>query len=447
MRQGSHENILGSLKYLLIFSLPSILSSLLEPLSGLVDTALVGHLSTRWLGALAISVTILNSFTWIFNFLVHASTQTISKSYATNKYDDLASKIKISLTVAFTLGVLSCLALYYFRKSLFLFTGASEELIPLVESYFLIRLIGYPFTLLYTTLTSILRGLQKIKFCFYIILLTTLINIFVSWLLLFKLNYGLEGAAIGTILSNILGVIISFVYLILDSKLREKIFSRTKVQLEHLFNFGKNSANIFGRSFFLTTSFYLSTKMSSLCGLNSLAAHQILIQVWLFSSFFIDGIAITGNILGAKYVEEKNYVLLKLTFTKLLQLGFIIGLLFTLIYILFNQFIFGIFTEDEKVVSVLASIWPLIVITQIPNAFSFVYDGLLFGLEGFSYLRKHMIIGVFVIFLPFAYAVNFRQELILLWFGLSFLNIYRGVSGMLGVNKMLKSFWSITNES
>jgi multidrug resistance protein, MATE family len=432
------EKQLSSLKYLLLFSLPSILSSLLEPLSGLVDTALVGQLSTRWLAALAISVTIFNSFTWMFNFLVHASTQTISKSYANKNYSELASKIKISLGIAFGLGLFSCGFLYLIRTPLFLFTGAEKELIPLIESYFFIRLIGHPFTLLYTTLVSILRGLQKITFCFWIILFTTFLNIIISWLLLFKLNYGIEGAAIGTVLSNLLGVIISFTYLLRDSSIREKYFNKTKVELEHLFNFGKNSANIFGRSFFLTGSFFLSTKMSAFVGINSLAAHQILLQVWLFSSFFLDGIAISGNILGAKYVEEKNYKLLDLTFRKLLQLGFLIGLIFTLIYLAFSHQIIHIFTVDQKVSAILLSIWPLIIITQIPNAYSFVYDGLMFGLEAFAFLRKHMIIGVLFIFLPFALSIHFSKQLILLWFGLSLLNIYRGITGMIGVKTALR---------
>jgi multidrug resistance protein, MATE family len=439
------EKQVSTLKYLLLFSLPSILSSLLEPLSGLVDTALVGQLSTRWLGALAISVTIFNSFTWMFNFLVHASTQTISKSYANKNYTDLASKIKISLAVAFGLGLLSCGLLYLIRTPLFLFTGANEDLIPLVESYFFIRLIGHPFTLLYTTLVSILRGLQKIKFCFWIILFTTLVNIFISWFLLFKLHYGIEGAAIGTISSNIIGVFLSFIYLMLDEKIRAQYFNKTKIELEHLFNFGKNSANIFGRSFFLTCSFYLSTKMSALVGFNSLAAHQILLQIWLFSSFFLDGIAISGNILGAKYIEEKKYHLLEVIFKRLLQLGFLIGLLFTLIYFFFTNQIIHIFTEDINVITVLLSIWPLIVITQIPNAFSFVFDGLMFGLEAFDYLRKHMIIGVLLIFLPFALSIHFSKQLILLWLGLSLLNIYRGITGMMGVKKTLKPLLEQTN--
>ena len=88
------------------------------------------------------------------------------------------------------------------------------------------------------------------------------------------MNYGIEGAAIGTITANIIGVFASALYLISDNQIRGQLFIKSKVQLEHVFNFGRNSLNIFGRSFFLTTAFYISTKMSALLGIESLAAHQ-----------------------------------------------------------------------------------------------------------------------------------------------------------------------------
>ena len=58
------------LKSLLLFSIPSIVSSMLEPLTATVDTALVGQLNTKWLAALAIATVIFSSFTWMFNFLI-----------------------------------------------------------------------------------------------------------------------------------------------------------------------------------------------------------------------------------------------------------------------------------------------------------------------------------------------------------------------------------------
>ncbi len=436
----THDKKVATLKYLFIFSLPSILSSLLEPIAGVIDTAMVGQINTEWLAALAISVTIFNSFTWVFNFLVHASTQTISKSFVTKNYSDITSKIKISLFVALGLGLFSTTLLYFSREVLFLFTGAKKELIPLIESYFIIRLCGHPFTLLYTTLISILRGLSKVKFCFYIIFITSFLNILISWFLLFHLKYGLEGAAIGTVASNVFGALMAFLYLLKDKKVRDCFFIKSKIELDYLFNFGKNSINIFGRSLFLTISFYFSTKMSSQIGLESLAAHQVLLQIWLFASFLIDGLAISGNILGAKYLEEKKYTLLKLIFNKLLLLGAIIGLLFTLIYYFLGDNILSLFTHDPEVLFKISGVWFLIVITQIPNALAFVYDGILFGLEFFAYLRKHMIIGVLLIFLPFSVLVYYQKNLVFIWVGLSLLSLYRGVTGYFGVKRKLKEF-------
>ena len=74
-------------------------------------------------------------------------------------------------------------------------------------------------------------------------------------------------------------------------------------------HFGKNSWDVFGRSFVLTSVFFLSTRMAAKASTVQLAAHQILLQLWLFSSFFTDGVAMTGTILGAAHAIHVQYAL------------------------------------------------------------------------------------------------------------------------------------------
>ena len=68
------------LRKLLIYSSPLILGSLLEPLASIVDTAFIGRWGTTELAALAIGVTIFNSFSWVFNFLVHIPMESVAKA-------------------------------------------------------------------------------------------------------------------------------------------------------------------------------------------------------------------------------------------------------------------------------------------------------------------------------------------------------------------------------
>ncbi len=419
-----------SYKELFLFSLPSILSSLLEPLSGTIDTAFVGQISTVWLGGMALAVTLLSSFTWMFNFLVHASTQAVASS----EDSKVCEAIKTSLSVALVVGVITTFLLWAFKEPLFELVGVNETLYEHSNSYYSIRILGHSFTLLYTTTLSLLRGLGRVNISFFMIGLTTALNALLTYLALFVFDLGLEGAAWGTVLSFVLGSLLSFLYLLNDEKVKGKFLS-SRVKKSGWFKFGKNSLNIFGRSFTLTTCFFLSTRFAGSFGIKELAAHQILLQLWLFCSFLLDGVAVTGTVLGAKYYAKREIEKVKLIFFRLLMIGGVIGIAFTFIYAFGADFLVGLFTKDDDVIKVIFSFWLLIVLSQITNSFAFVYDGLLFGLEEFGYLRKFMIIGAIFVFLPLAFIAVNTNSLAFLWVGMISLNVFRGFTGFYKIRK------------
>ncbi|TNF26369.1 MAG: MATE family efflux transporter [Deltaproteobacteria bacterium] len=413
------------------------MASLLEPLAGLVDTSLVGQIDTKWLASLAVGTTILNAFTWMFNFLVHASTQAVSKAAGQKDYSLLGEKMKISLFLAFTIGFLSASFIFLVRKPLYAMAGGRPEIEAFIEAYFLIRLIGHPFTLVYLTLISILRGLGRVQLGFGLMTLTTFSNIGISWYLLFVQKTGLEGAAYGTVAANVIGVVLAFGFLMQRAQIREHFFG-SQFSKEGWFTFGKNSIHLFGRSFFLTACFFIATRFAGSLGVIELAAHQVLLQVWLLASFFTDGVAISGNILGARFVSQGNIEKTKEIFERLLKMGGLIGIIFSVAYFFFDDFIIGIFTKDPKVILVLGGLWPLIWLSQLPNAIAFVYDGLLFGLESFGYLQKMMMIGVAAVFLPIALLSMVYNSLYPLWIALICLNLFRLVTGFNGTKKKLE---------
>ena len=434
MKQESKNDL--SLLGLVMFSLPSIASSVLEPLASVVDTAMVGHISTSLIGVLAIATTILSSFTWMFNFLVHASTRNVAHFFAKEDEKSLVATMRSGLKVALLLGVGSALLLFVFRHPLYQLASMPEELSSGVDKYFSIRLVGHPFLLIYTTLLSIMRGFGEVNLSFYLVLLTTLLNIIITGVLLFIFNWGIEGAAIGTVVSQVVGLGLS-IYFVGRKKVVQKYFFDKGLKSEVKIEFGKHSKELFGRSFILTSVFFLSTRLAANLGVTTLASHQILLQVWLFVSFFVDGVAMTGNILGAKFYALKEMDVLEKVFNKLLWLGFIIGVAFILLYVPLYRWVWSFFTFDKEVYILLEKIWPYVVWSQVINCLSFVYDGLLFGLGEFKFLRRHMFIGACITFLPLGFYSYFGESLLAIWLGLISLNVYRLISGYLKTKSLM----------
>ncbi len=424
--------------HLFIFSVPTILSSVLEPLTGVVDTGLVGRLSTEWLAALAFCATLFSSLTWVFNFIVHASTQTIADFTAQKDPSILAGRIKICLLVAFVVGLGSSLFLGLFRLWLYRLIGASQELFPLMDDYYMIRVFGHLFTVLYITLISILRGFGHVRACFLLLALTTIGNIGLSYYFLYGQGLGLEGAAYGTVLSNFLGCGFSFLLIYREPCFGKRIFT-AKPPKDQWFRFGKNSLDLFGRSATLTACFFLATRFAGRLGVETLGAHQVLLQLWLLMSFFQDGFAITGNILGARFFGQRRIKKTRLVFRRLLHLGGFIGFVFMLIYLLLRDPLLNLFTRDPDVLKICIKIWPLIWLSQIISGVAFVYDGLIFGLEGFDFLRKHMILGAVFVFFPLVAGSLIWDSLVLIWSGLVLLNVYRALSGFSYVKRTFSS--------
>jgi len=416
---------------LFFFSLPNIFGSLLEPVTGIVDTALIGNRDTTWLAALSLGVVILSSFTWVFNFLIHTSIQSVSEAYSLGDSNQIHSRVKVAILLSILVGLISSILLYFFSSPVFDFVGAEGELRPLALEYFHIRLVGQPFLIIGGTLISILRGFERVRSCFILIAISTLLNSGLSWIFLEFTDLGLAAVAWGSVIGAFFTAVISFILVLNTKAIVFKSLFIAEVKGEWL-SFGKNSFNMFCRSMILTGSFFICTKSAARLGHIPLASHQILLEFWLFSSFFTDGLALTGNILASRFKAINDIESFQSMKKNLLILSLFFGVSFTFFYMVLERQLIGIFTNDPAVISVVKSIWPYLAFSQLFLCATYVYDGLLFGLGRFDYVRKHMFLGFLFSFLPFIIYSFYGDQLIWVWLGLIGLGFYRVFIGYFG---------------
>lgn len=428
-----------TIKSLLLFSIPSIISIILEPIAGMVDTALVGRMDIVWLAALGISTTILSSFTWVFNFLIHTSTQKVAFYSGKKDLDKVYSSAKISIILSLVIGILVSFFLYYERSFLFSFFEVDEGLKTSLDEYFVPRALGHFLLIFYTCLISIFRGLSKVREAMYIVFAVVVLNILSSWLFLYPLDMGIKGPAYGTVLSNLFGVIVSLYYLFFKIfTLKKMIYS--VVAKNEILQFGKNGLSLFLRSLFLTLCFFLATKVASNLGVKALASHQILLQVWLFPSFFIDGVAVTATVLIPTYMASQNMVYVRVISKNILIIGLGFGTFFTIVYLSFPSLISSIFVEDAKGLYYLLLAWPVMAIGQVLSAAGYVFDGILLGLGEFQKLARAMIVGVLFIFMPCIYLSYLKESLIYIWAGLTLLALFRMITGHIFIKQKIGKY-------
>jgi len=414
-------------KHLLAISIPAIISVAMEPLAGLIDTALVGQQSSEWLAALAITATIFTTVTSVFNFLVYTVTARIAGASGQSKQVATGEQIKLALITATILGVATAGALslldHFFLRTLM---GASVEMYDLALPYFHIRVFSLPFVLISTALIGILRGLHCINFSLVQIGITTAVNATVSYLLIFKFNMGLVGAGIGTALGFISGCVFSGVILF-RRRLDIGLTNFSLPPLSEMLDFGKEASQLFMRTLTLLSMFFVATSIASRISVKTVAAHTIAMQIWMFGSFLLDGFAVTATAYGGKLIGLKDLVTWKILNKKLLILGIGAGCLLAVVFYFLELSLYSIFTNDPALIAILSSYFAIIIAAQPINGILFVYDGILFGSRDYKFLKKSTLVAVVACAVPTFYLAYTLQNPSYILLGLLGVNGVRAI--------------------
>ncbi|GAB1267696.1 MATE family efflux transporter [Aurantivibrio infirmus] len=335
-----------SYSYLLQKSWPIILANSAVPLLGLTDTFIIGNFGkVEEIGAIALGATIFAILYWSFGFLRMSTTGFVAQAFGKNDHNEIRATFARSLLVAFTIGISIIILQTLINFLIGVGLSASEEVKKVTSDYFLIRVWGAPATLGMFVVTGVLIGLGKSRLLLTIQLFLNGLNIFLDIVFVVGFKWGVEGIAVGTVISEWSALIFAFILLLpLMSKQRKPneefwptllIFNRKKIKRTIGANF-----DIFIRTLLLVLSFYWFNNESSKFSDEILAANFILLQLITFSAFFLDGYAFVAESLIGKAVGLKNKALFITTIrkTSFLALGTAIALA-SIIYMFGNNFI------------------------------------------------------------------------------------------------------------
>lgn len=420
-----------NLKSALKSSIPATAALAMEPMAELVDSMILGQINSSYLSSLLLTNSFLASLTLIFNFLSYGSTARLAFYSGTKDRQGLANEIWASVLIAFGVGLLVSTLLLFFRVTLLEgLMGASPAMIEACSPYWMIRVSGHSFVLLSMSLVGVLRGLLKFKASLWFVLLATLINVLGTYFSVKVFAYGLQGAAISTVASFLISDAAIIFYLWKLGCISSESVSLARV-FASLKSIGGEGLGLMLRSSCLTAAFFIMTSQISRIGSAELAAHQVALQIWLFSSYFIDGIAVTATSFGAKLLGEKQFASYKFLGNALLIVASTIGTVFAVVYGFGQNLIISLFTNDLTVVEHLGEIWLYLILSQPLHSALYVYDGLIFGTREFAYLGRRMLEGFCFCFLPLV-ALNqvTSSSLLGVWFAIFGLNIYRLISGV-----------------
>ena len=431
----------GHLQEILRLAIPAMLAIASDPLFSIADTAMIGRLGVEPLAARAIGAALIGGIYWLFTFLIFGTTTLVGYQHGAHDTEACGQTYLHALLVATVGGVFVAAVGIYFAPDLYRVMGAGEAVLREGVPYFRIRVAGAPFIFLFYASVGFFRGVQNTRIPMVIAFLMSGTNLGLDYALIYgNLGLpalGLRGAAIASLIAQFVaatGCLLVFFFSRATVSYRPREWRAQWTLLRPLFHIGRDLA---ARTGALRFSLVFATGTVARMGPNALAAHEIAFQLFMLCSDVIDGLAVAGQALAAKYLgahqREAAYRMGK----TLMVCGGAAGCLFAAAFVGVQESIIRFFTTSPEVMVALGGgIFVLLALFQPANGIVFVLDGFLIGAHDTRFLMRAMLIGTLIIFVPLSWlSLQLGWGLTGIWSGIGvlmawrlFTNSYRFVS-------------------
>ena len=204
-------------KHILLFSLPIMAGNLLQQLYNTVDGIVVGNFVSQ--NALAAAGT---AGTLTFIFLAFAigfgngSGIMIAQLFGAQQYDELKSAVSTSLILLVGMGGFFTLFGCIFARPLLhgLMNVPQGEVLEMAATYFAIYSIGFVLQFIYNAVASILRAVGDSRATLYFLIVSSVVNLVLDLVFVIVFHWGIAGAAVATVLSQLGSAIVSVIYMV-----------------------------------------------------------------------------------------------------------------------------------------------------------------------------------------------------------------------------------------
>jgi putative MATE family efflux protein len=400
---------------ILRLALPALGALAAEPLYLLADTAIVGHLGTPQLAALALAATVLSNLVALCIFLTYGTTARVTRLHGAG-HDALAAALgPQALWLALAAGIVVGGAVAALAGPLVHLLGGDGHVADMAARYLRIASLGVPMALVALAGQGWLRGMSDLRTPLVIVVAANVVNVVLEVVFVYGLDWGLDGSAWGTVLAQ-LGMGGAFAAVLLRTFAPPDL-----ARIRSLVSIG---AQLFVRTAALLACFVVATAVCARIGTDSLAAHQIGFQLFGFLSLVLDAIAIAGQVIVGRALGAGDVDDAVAAARRMLEWSLAAGLLIGAVFLALYDVVPRAFTSDPDVIDRAHAMWPLFCLMWPTAAVVFALDGILIGAGDTRFLAAAMVVA-FVAFLPLALAAN---TIAVVWAALNVLMVVRLVT-------------------
>ena len=231
---------------LITFSLPILMGYLFQNLYNSVDSAIVGRfVGKAALGAVTSSATISNVIVGFFTGLATGVTVIISRYFGARNYEKLHKSIHTSIMFSIISGVAMALIGQVISPLLLKAVNCPADVYEHAVTYLRLYLFGCIFTSVYNVSSSVLRSVGDSHSPFIYLVISSVVNIVLDYVLVAIVGMGVSGVGIATIVSQLVSCVLVYFRLVGTDDVYKLTVSELKIDgkiLKELINVGLPAA-------------------------------------------------------------------------------------------------------------------------------------------------------------------------------------------------------------
>lgn len=347
----SNSETRGSYRDIAALSLPIMLSNITMPLTGVVDTAVVGRLpGPEPIGAVGLGAHVFAYVFWAFGFLRMGTTGLTAQADGAQQHEDVRDILYRALVVAMVAGVSLLFLGAPIRALALALFPASEAVESLLAVYIEVRVLSAPAAFVSYAIFGWFIGLGKTRVALALQLLLTVSNMVFDSVFVLVFDMGVEGVAFGTLLAEWLAAIVGSLAAAHAVRqlpagwrsTRARVLDRA--QLRRMLSVGRD---IMIRTLALVSIFVFFTAQSSSMGDVLLAANGVLLHFVDVTAYFLDGIAHATETLVGRAIGAAKRTLFRRVLRRTTLLAVVVAALFSVIIYLGGDLFVAALTVDE----------------------------------------------------------------------------------------------------
>ncbi|MBQ8396912.1 MAG: MATE family efflux transporter [Clostridia bacterium] len=381
---------------------PALLETVLAGLINFVDSVMVSSVGEEAIAAVGLTNQPRLIFYAVFFALSVAVNAIVARRYGEGNREGANQCLAQVLPLALILGVSLCAIAILTAKPMLIFAGAKDDTIDMATDYYIIVMIGTIFSSITLMINAAQRGCGNTRISMVTNISANIVNVIFNALLINGLFFfpklGVTGAAIATMLGNIVSTVIAFASILRkDRFLRFNLHNCFKIYPDYLRLLCKIGSGAIVEQVFLRIGFFLTAKLVADLGTIAFATHQSCMSIVNLSFTVGDGLGVAASALVGQNLGRRRPDWSTIYGGIAQRIGGAVAIVLMLLFTLGGRMLMMLFSDEAVVIDTGRTLLMILAIITPAQITQVIFNGCLRGAGDTRYTAMVSLLSVAIL--------------------------------------------------